>query len=124
MKDVPYDPYLSYLFFGEEVLFSARLWTAGYNLYVPTKSFCTHHYGRDNKPKFWDAKKDSTPCKKKAIQRVKYLFGDIKESQVHPDYFLDINKYGMGKKRKLSEYLKLAGINFDLKSVNIMCPTA
>lgn len=122
LYEVPYDPYLSYLFFGEEVLFSARLWTAGYNLYAPVKNFCTHHYGRHNKPKFWQDKKQAEPCKKKAIQRVKYLFGLIRESQVHPDYFLDIKKYGMGKKRSLNEYLRFAGINFVTKTVNTTCP--
>lgn len=123
LYDVPYDPNLSYLFFGEEILFTARLWTAGYNIYNPMKNFCTHHYGRDGKPKFWDDKKEAEPCKKKAIQRVKYLFGDIKKSQVHPDYFLDTKKYGMGNKRPLSDYLKKAGINFTTKTVNITCPT-
>lgn len=122
LYDVPYDPYLSFLFFGEEILFSARLWTAGYNLYTPVKNFCTHHYGREGKPKFWQDKKESEPCKKKAIQRVKYLFGAIGKSQVHPDYFLDIEKYGMGKERSLKDYLKYAGINFNTKTVKTDCP--
>lgn len=122
LYDVPYDPYLSFLFFGEEVLFSARLYTAGYNLYAPVKHFCVHHYGREGKPKFWSDKKESESCKKKAIQRVKYLFGAINKAQVHPDYFIQINKYGMGKKRSLSEYLRKAGINFTAKTVHVTCP--
>jgi hypothetical protein len=31
LKDVPYDPYLPYLFVGEEILHSARIWTSGYD---------------------------------------------------------------------------------------------
>ncbi len=122
LNQVPYDPYLSYLFFGEEVLFSARLWTAGYNLYSPAKNFCVHHYGRKNKPKYWQDHKESEPCRKKAVQRVKYLLGIIKPSQVHPDYFLKIKDYGMGKKRSLADYFKYAGINMNTKTVNTSCP--
>lgn len=123
LYDVPYDPYLSYAFFNEEVLFSARLWTAGYNLYAPTKNFAVHHYGRNGKPKYWEDHKNSEACKKKANQRAKYLMGLIPEKQVHPDYFLDIGKYGMGKKRSLDEYLRFAGINMTTKTVTGKCPT-
>jgi UDP-GlcNAc:polypeptide alpha-N-acetylglucosaminyltransferase len=30
MQEVPFDPELPYLFMGEELLYSARLWTAGW----------------------------------------------------------------------------------------------
>jgi hypothetical protein len=122
LYDVPYDPYLSYLFFGEEVLFSARLFTAGYNLYAPAKNFCEHHYGREGKPKYHQDHQESEACKKKAIQRVKYMLGFISKNAVHPDYFLDADKYGMGKVRPLSEYFKFAGINPTLKTVSTSCP--
>lgn len=122
LYDVPYDPYLAYLFFGEELLYSARLYTNGYNLYAPVKHFCVHHYGREDKPKYWQDHKDSEPCKKKALQRVKYILGFIRESQVHPDYFLDIEKYGLGSKRSIAEYFKIAKIHPMTKTVTQECP--
>jgi hypothetical protein len=119
---VPYDPYLSYLFFGEEVLHSARLWTAGYNIYQPTKAFCTHHYIRSGKPRYWDDHSEAHACKKKAVQRAKYLLGAIDRDAVHPDYFLDIDKYGMGSERTLDAYLDFAGIDMKHRKPTKGCP--
>ena len=122
LYDCPYDPYLSYLFFTEEFLFSARLFTHGYNLYAPVKNFCVHHYGRKDKPKYHQDHKESEACKQKALQRAKFLLGMIPENQVHPDYFLDTKKYGMGKKRSLAEYERYAGVNLATKTVTGACP--
>lgn len=119
---VPFDPYLSWVFFSEELVFSARLYTHGYNIYAPAKAFCVHHYGREDKPKFWQDHAKSEPCKRKALQRSKYLLGFIKKSQVHPDYFLDIEKYGMGTDRTLADYFQHAGINPVSKTVTGRCP--
>ena len=52
LKIVPYDPYLPYLFHGEEYLFSARLWTSGYDFYMPLENVVKHFYYRKNEPKF------------------------------------------------------------------------
>jgi hypothetical protein len=122
LYDVPYDPYLSYLFFSEEFLFSARLFTHGYNLYAPVKNFCVHHYGRGNKPKYWQDHKNSEPCKKKALQRAKFILGMITEKQVHPDYFLQVKKYGLGKKRSLADYERFSGVNLATKTITKSCP--
>lgn len=51
--DVPFDPFLPYLFDGEEITYSARLWTSGWDLYSPAEANIFHHYGRANTPKFW-----------------------------------------------------------------------
>ena len=109
LYDMSFDPYLSYLFFGEELLFSARLWTHGYNMYAPLKAFASHHYGRDDKPKYSTDHKEAEQCRKQAVQRVKYMFGLAEAQHVHPDYLIEVEKYGMGKKRKLSDYLSLIG---------------
>jgi hypothetical protein len=110
LYDMSFDPYLSYLFFGEELLFSARLWTHGYNLYAPLKAFATHHYGRDDKPKYSTDHKEAEGCRRQAVQRVKYMFGLAKSRHVHPDYMIDVNKYSMGPKRPLQQYFKNIGM--------------
>ncbi|KAG5482217.1 hypothetical protein CUR178_06076 [Leishmania enriettii] len=53
MLDAPFDPFLPYLFDGEEALYSARMWTAGWDLYGPGQADVFHHYGRLNTPKFF-----------------------------------------------------------------------
>lgn len=53
LKDVPYDPDLPYLFHGEELLYSVRLWCQGYIILSPPQNFIFHYYGRETKPKIW-----------------------------------------------------------------------
>jgi hypothetical protein len=55
LREVPFDPFLPYIFMGEEILLSARLWTSGYDIFSPTHSLLGHHYVREHKPKFWEA---------------------------------------------------------------------
>jgi len=122
LHDVPYDPYLSFLFFGEELLFSARLWTAGYNLYAPTKNFAVHHYGREGKPKYWDDHSGSEACKRLALQRAKYLLGMASKLLVHADYLDEIDRYGMGTERSLDDYWAFAGVSPLTRTVTNSCP--
>lgn len=55
LREVPFDPFLPYIFMGEEILLSARLWTSGYDIFSPTISLLGHHYVRNHKPKFWES---------------------------------------------------------------------
>lgn len=48
--DVPFDPFLPFIFDGEEVLFSARLWTNGWDIYNPAEMLVFHYYVRLNSP--------------------------------------------------------------------------
>lgn len=54
LMQVPFDPELDWVFDGEEFLYSARLYTYGYDFYRPTKNVVYHYFGRPNCPKFWD----------------------------------------------------------------------
>jgi [Skp1-protein]-hydroxyproline N-acetylglucosaminyltransferase len=54
LREVPFDPFLPYIFMGEETILSARLWTSGYDIFSPTISLLGHHYVRNHKPKFWE----------------------------------------------------------------------
>lgn len=54
VKRVPFDPELDWVFDGEEFLYSARLYTHGYDFYRPTKNVVYHFFGRQNCPKFWN----------------------------------------------------------------------
>lgn len=52
MLDVPLDPLIPYLFDGEESLYSARLWTAGWDMYSPMEANILHYYVRPGAPRF------------------------------------------------------------------------
>ena len=44
IADVPYDPALKFLFFGEEMAMLCRMWTRGYDLFAPTRALVFHHW--------------------------------------------------------------------------------
>ena len=54
LHEVPFDPFLPYIFMGEEISMSARLWTAGYDIFSPTVNVLNHYYVRRHYPKFWE----------------------------------------------------------------------
>lgn len=119
--DVPYDPHLNFLFFGEELLHSARLWTAGYNFYAPVQSFVTHHYGRGDKPKFWNDMKNFNSCRRKGVQRAKHLLGLLPLDGVDDEYRTDMHLYGPGTRRPLADYWRFAGIDWEKQEARKNC---
>ena len=52
MRRVPYDPHLPQIFDGEEFSMFARMWTRGYDVYSPHRSYVLHDYHRQNR-KSW-----------------------------------------------------------------------
>lgn len=115
--DVPFDPELDMLFHGEELLYSARLFTHGYTIYAPHKNTVFHWYGRENKPKFWDDVVDRKSYEKQQLeseQKVKDILG-MKGAQ--RQYSLGV-PYGLGTLRPMKEFWDLTGVNFDDLSKN------
>lgn len=53
IRECPYDP-LPYAFTGEEILMAAKYWTAGVNLYSPSKNIVYHYNDRTYRPLFWE----------------------------------------------------------------------
>lgn len=118
LKDVPFDPYLSNLFTGEEILLSTRFWTNGWDIFSPNKNIVFHKYIRKNEPKFWD---DNDFDDKEAVKKLKYILGLDDEV----NNFKNLELYGLGKVRSLEEYYDYAGIDIKNKKVykNFCNPT-
>ena len=109
LKDVPFDPSLDYLFIGEEILHSVRIWTAGYDIFTPNENVAYHEYTRAEKPKIWTDKQYTDA---EAFDKVKQLVG-LKKDDISSNY-----KYGLGKTRTLKEYYTFAGIDLKNKKVH------
>jgi hypothetical protein len=109
LKEVPFDPTLDYLFVGEEILHSIRIWTAGYDIFTPNENIAFHEYTRAEKPKIWTDKKYTDA---EAFEKVKVLIGLVGGNTL-ANY-----KYGLGKERSLEEYYKFAGIDLANKKVS------
>lgn len=121
LREVPYDPFLSYSFFGEEILHSLRLWTAGYNIYAIGKPVAVHHYTRAGKPKYTGDHKEAEFCRKLALRRIQYIMRLIPADKVHPDYLIDVEKYGVGKVRSLDAFWQKSGFDMKNKRATKVC---
>lgn len=117
LHTVPFDPNLSHLFQGEEVLFSARLWTNGWDFYTPNKKVACHHYNRTKAPLYHQDLTNSGECRAKAEKRVLFLLNLISDKTVADDFLRDHNYYSIGKFRSISDFWKTSGIDFVTKTV-------
>jgi hypothetical protein len=125
VDEVPYDPNLPNLFVGEEILHSARVWTAGYDIYSPTKISIYHLYTREDQPHVWDDKKtfDDTD----ALNKVKYIL-NLHDANFDPNSIPNnvkdnIEHYGLGTKRTIQEFFDFAGIDAQNKTIyKNFCP--
>ena len=106
-KDVPFDLDLPHLFAGEEILYAARLWTSGYDMYAPMHNYLWHLYGRGGRPKYWE---DGIPGydegSKTSQDMVKRILGFDGQPPMKDTYH-----HGMGLERSLEKYLEFAGID-------------
>ena len=128
LSEVPFDPFLPWIFMGEEISMSARLWTAGYDLFSPNESVMGHIYVRRHKPKFWETFGRvfrhglHNSVQLLVLKRVKHTLGypENKKDLMRPKSLLTaIDEYGMGSARPLDDYMSLAGLNVKEKKVTV-----
>ncbi len=107
------DPYL--YFDQEELCYSARLFTHGWDVYHPTAHAVFHLY--DTTPvtfpryKHWDDCSSWSQLNQIAIQRRSHLLGHapaVSEQALH-----QLEHYGLGRARSIEEYAEFAGIDFN-----------
>jgi len=124
LREVPYDPFLPWIFMGEEIIMSTRLWTHGYDIFSPTQDVVGHMYGRRHKPKFWENVHRvftygvHNPLQMMILHRIKYQLGypESGRDMVKPKSILaKVEEYSLGTKRLLEDYLEMAGYNLTYK---------
>jgi hypothetical protein len=101
LKDAPFVKDI--LFTEEEIFMAVRFFTAGYNLFQPTKTYVYHRYGRNGRNLFWEDFPENWYKKNEESKNfVNYVF--LNEI---------INKEnGLLNKRTLTEFEEYSGINF------------
>jgi [Skp1-protein]-hydroxyproline N-acetylglucosaminyltransferase len=124
LAEVPFDPFLPWIFMGEEIIMSSRLWTAGYDIFSPTQAVVGHIYVRRHKPKFWESVHRAftpgvhNPLQAMVLDRIKYQLGypeaavDMLKSK---SLLTAVEQYTMGTARPLSAYLRIVGLNMTTK---------
>jgi len=123
--NVQWDPYLKYVFWGEEFGFGSRAWTHGYDFYSPDKDIVGHYYGlgKDDEPKRKSPyNSDSAEKQRTKIageKRIQYLWNVLPEEQESQAELAEISKYGMGDKRTLQQFWDFAGMDVQKQSYTV-----
>ena len=126
LREVPFDPFLPWIFMGEEILMSTRFWTSGYDIFSPSTNVVSHIYVRREKPKFWESVRRvytfsvGDPLSLLVLNRVKYLLGypETAKDMIWPKTVLTaVEQYAMGNERSLEDYLSMVGLDMKKKEV-------
>ena len=72
LKEVPYDPHLPFLFFGEEISMVLRMWSRGWDLYAPDRHVLYHRWERSYRTTFWEVS-GGAALKKASQSRVRRM---------------------------------------------------
>ena len=132
--DVPFDPYLPWIFMGEEIALSLRAWTHGYDIYAPRRDYIAHQYrpGSMGLPKFWEntmrvfngRQAFDDRLSHVIIDRIKYMVGyegsdEASIAKQEKSFILtNLDRYGPGDIRSVREFLDHAGIDMINETCN------
>jgi hypothetical protein len=121
LSEVPFDPHLDFVFDGEEILYSARMWTSGWDMFSPSEAILYHYYYRHGAPRFWSLlPADYNQRKAAAERRIQYLLELYKFNTT--DFLIardttevavtvEKDKYGLGKARRIDEWYSWIGMD-------------
>ena len=123
LQEVPFDPHLHYIFDGEEILFSVRMWTHGYDMFSPNTNVLYHYYYRPSAPKFWSTVPKGYGSMQSAAQRrVQWMLGSlirgtgkrmVPANTSEAGVVIEADKYGLGTARSLAAWYEYAGVDPD-----------
>lgn len=113
IREVPYDPYTPFLFFGEEMSMAIRAFTHGFDLYSPSVTIMFHNYKRNHRATFWE-RKDQNPVETLSRFRIYVLLGYLSRASIPAGYefiLTGLDHFGLGKERTIEEYERFANIS-------------
>ncbi len=117
LSEVPLDPHLPFLFHGEELLYSARLYAAGWRAFMPTENVVFHNYNRKHSPSVWNDVPGWIELQKKSLQRLNSIL-DIQENFKETEDLLgEKDEYWINNKESLKQFNIQFGIDWVNKRV-------
>mmetsp|Transcript_85250 Transcript_85250/g.104536 ORF Transcript_85250/g.104536 Transcript_85250/m.104536 type:complete len:196 (+) Transcript_85250:511-1098(+) len=135
LEHVKWDPYMLYIFNGEEFGISTRGWTSGYDFYSPPFDLCAHWYDKGPKrksPHISNPKVNTHKIRDRSEKRINYMWGiwnvrypnidltKMNDKEIANIVELrDLDKYGLGNKRTLKQYWEFAGIDIEKKNITV-----
>eukprot|EP00439_Symbiodinium_sp_Y106_P047909 s4539_g6.t1 len=121
--EVPYDPQLQMLFFGEEISMAVRLYTHGWDVYAPKENLFFHLWERDYRRVYW---KDNRALFASLLEASQCRLHGLLDSSVPGDgrawplpggLRSRGDAFGLGSQRPLEAYEAEAGVHFKGKSL-------
>lgn len=115
IEEVPYDPYLRHIFFGEEISMSTRLWTHGWDFFTPCINIVFHLWSRSYRPLF----SENPFCNKdynNSLKRINYIL--CINDNYDEESLENIHIYGNGDERSVSDYENFCGVDFKEKIIS------
>jgi len=120
--EVPYDPYL--YFDQEEIMYAARLYTHGWDIFSPRQQFLYHFYNDHEapsgtvRPLHWrDLHKENESrirfLRDRGLKRFNHLAGHALSTEYEVTKELEL--YGFGHARSFAQYEHYSGIDFKNK---------
>jgi hypothetical protein len=112
LQDVPSDPEM--YFSAEETNLAVRLWTAGFDLFSPSRTLLYHYYERKDSIRPWNDSRNWSDREKRTLRRMRAL---CVPSQSPPAEVEKLGRYGLGSRRSLAEYEDFSGVNFSGRTI-------
>jgi len=121
-KIVPFDPHLKNLFWGEEFVMSLRFFTHNIRLFTPHKNIIFTLWSRDYRHTFWELK-EIIGEKFSIYGFLSFLrlceIGKLCDLKVFKEKVsVELDKYGLGKKKTVEEYYERTGLKEILQKEN------
>ena len=121
LKEVPYDPRLLMLFFGEEILMTVRLFTHGWDLFSPSSGVVFHLWQRDYRKVYAEDMselyRDLSHSSRKRLHAMlgsgpPLFFEEGSLSWPLPGCADQPASFELGHSRSLADYERAAGVSF------------
>jgi hypothetical protein len=122
IKEVPYDPFI--YFNEEEVLFSVKLYTHGWDVFSARRQYLYHYYNsgkaEEKRPTHWDNHKGWGKVQDASILRFRHLLNILPTEDANALH--DIDLYSIGKQRSIEDFEAYSGLDFKKRTVNSQAP--
>jgi hypothetical protein len=112
MLDCPYDPHL--YFWGEEQTLAARLWTHGWDIFMPCEPALYHHYGK--RTHHWDDNPQWGALDRLALKRACHMLGSAMTDDSAA--LIELDLYGLGSARSLEAFYHFSGVDYARKTID------
>jgi hypothetical protein len=109
--DAPYDPYVPFLFFGEEMDIFARLYTRGWAMFAPSVPICFTVFDRSYRQTYWGH--PDNELVRFSRMRLHHKFGLLSLS-VQSELQQGKDRYYLGREKTMTDFFQYVGLDEDL----------